>query len=1186
MSESSDRPDGYRREFPVGTKRITTGCQYCAVGCGYNAFLVPDDANYDARDRHGGVIRFISDSMTNTVRLGGQSHEAAIVPDYRCDLNKGNHSVRGGSQGENLVTHDGSGRSTDDRLKSPEVRLEDGSLVPIKWKVLEEVMARLVIHATQMRRDGNRIEVGRPEALGAKLYEYQYLENTYAATKLLYSCIGTPNVAYHDRPSAAGSSPGLEDAGFRPHDFSYDDVRHSDVLVFVGTNPYENQSVFFMQYCQGKEIIVIDPRRTATAQYAVETGGLHLQPTKLGADSVVLYAIAREVLHMWTNEWGNALERFPLRSGVGTDPLDLDVEDELPKAEFEKKRRASRTLSFDAFANDFLQVDDDESSPYTLDKASSLSGIPVARLKETAGRLFDPLTPYLAGQPKVALFYEKGMIWGFNYHNTAAIGSLGLLLGAYSEPGRLVGRVGGHQKGWAESRERIDVFADSDTEGYPFRHVQDTYSDDFLKDRFEPGHDFIKVHHNLDNHVFGVPDDFIQDDHGDGTVLLNNGLTSTKEPDVRLLWIVGGNYFGQTNDADLKRLKLADRLKKGGSAKVTRPKKATVDAIVSALSKRIDDGSIVLVHQELFANPTTELCDLVIPAAGWGEDAFCRYNAQRRLKLYDRFQDVPLNEDEPSIADPSRPSAIDAFEYSPKSDWRIFRDIARHIGAVLDDTESGSLEKALREAFPWDHAFQVADEMAERSHRASFLGDVLHYGRARGVNQDTAGVVHTVLGKDDNGDASHLQGNEKYAIPGESAVYGNGVASNGILLPARAVRSGDGTIRRLEGTLSIHRNGPFHFVAAPWEEIKDVYTDNLPDKHKNEIFITNGRFNHLWNNMFHHLRNDYVNERFPADLPGTILEVNRDWAARESIANGDLVRIESPRAIDGAERQRQFFAVASIQDSVPDGGAFAMFSYPVRDAKSERFDFDGYVNNGTAGYADGINPIAALKYGRGVVTKVKPSPRNVGTHAQRSVITNRGMKPVGIELGTEAEVTAVEEALQLGDLPAIIRWRLETDGILLPGNLKVHRGYPADWPDSVDWRTTSRLAGRSSAQVVVRLIAAASTSAKLEAVPTVDRIVWDMREVIVRKGLLQAADSAHGGYAEFFLMPDHFIRLLLRDRRLAESVGEKTLPAPRSRMSSVWDEWPIFEHEIVARFLEHLGSERIDRKDGFTIFES
>ena len=195
-----------------------------------------------------------------------------------------------------------------------------------------------------------------------------------------------------------------------------------------------------------------------------------------------------------------------------------------------------------------------------------------------------------------------------------------------------------------------------------------------------------------------------------GRVRLRNGLETGKDPDVRLLWMIGNNYLGQTNDADRKQQTLRARLNKGGpgQGKQKRPirppapaagQSLTVDQIADSLGKRIDGKSVVLIHQDLFENPTTTLCDLVIPAAGWGEDTFCRYNAQRRLKLYDRFQDMPLHEEDAGDGDPL--SRVDEFRYSPKPDWMIFRDVARRIGWLMDGERGGTFFEKLNCEFSW-----------------------------------------------------------------------------------------------------------------------------------------------------------------------------------------------------------------------------------------------------------------------------------------------------------------------------------------------------------------------------------------------------------------------------------------------------------------------------------------------------
>lgn len=1238
--------DGYTRELPKGSQRITTGCQYCAVGCGYNAILVPlapvSDTTAEPPTMDG-VSRFITPAMRNTIRFRGKKYDAAVVPDVRCDLNKGNHSVRGGSQGENLVSANPGHRCTQDRLTSPKVRLANGKLKDITWCDLNQVMAKLVAHATDMKvvdEDfARRIRVNRPEGLGVKIFEYQYLENTFAATKFFYSAIGTPNVAYHDRPSAAGSSPGMKDAGLRPHDFSYDEVRESDVLVFIGTNPYENHSVFFMQYCQGKQIIVIDPRRTATAQYAEKTGGLHIQPKRLGADSLLLYALAREILVRWKSK--HDLSRFPWRQRIADaariEEFRHPVPNEIEKSRFARMRRASRAADFDSFATNFLEVGNSQ-SPYTLKKAAKAAGIDVGDLHKLLDMIFYAQEAHAAKQPKVGVFYEKGLIWGFNYHNTAAVASLGLLLGAYSEPGRFVGRVGGHQKGWAAAK--IDLSSTFDNhrgttgcgnEGYPFRNSEDRYSDQYLTGVFGKNAT-VKVHHNLDNHVFGVPPDF-EDDSQDGVprgfVRLKNRLVTKKNPDVRLLWIIGGNYLGQTNDSQRKYCDLLTRLKAGGGGEIKRPQKATVDEIVRVLCERMDAGrgkarGIVLVHQEILPNPTSELCDIMIPAAGWGEDTFCRYNAQRRLRLYDRFQDVPLDEKDVSriTGDPSQLwNDLKKYHHSPKPDWMIIRDIALALGREMDSGESTDFAKRMKDIFPWSTSSAVADDMAEFSIRGKaggrLLSALLDYGRAHGLAKS---VVHTVLGKDGNGESKYLKRDYESAkskggyevADSDHATYGNGIASNGVMLPvalhvknARRDENGNMVVRpetKLVGKLRNPPNGPFTFVTAHWKDIKDRFDEvNQASGDRDELYITNGRFNHLWNNMFHHLRNEYVNERYPEDLPGTILEINPDWAAdpQRKIANGDVVEVTA--------NGHRFLAVASLQESVPPEGAFAMFSYPARKKQEGKlvFNFDGYVNNITSGYADGIVPIGALKYGRAVVKKVgryssprlqhpdvkkRPgptyAPRNViapktfdGDRAKwemRELIVSKGLPRAALRRPFTA---FSQEHGRFWSLPSTVVAFLATQ-IGHRGTVEetlihaLNRSMPCqmlrdgDFAEFGDFPATERNRLKRIAVLMERMIAKSGDDSPLA------EMKYQLDALI---------DFPHRVVVNYFVQPDHFIELLSRNsavrNRFAQrlSLGDARLMLWKEESGSVIDEWTREERAIAVRWLASWGTSPFDR---------
>lgn len=983
----------YERCIPTASKVKTTVCQYCAVGCGYRAFLLPQSSKGQADDKMVLAPAYVSPAMRSSVRYGRVEYRAAVVPDPRCDLNRGNHSVRGGSAGGNLVTADGKDVSTRERLASPAVRCADGTLSEITWDVAAKVMGHLTAKVTSLVQDDSELRAKTPNRLGVKIFEYQYLENTYVGTKLFYRAVNTANVAYHDRPSVAGSSPGVKDSGFRPHDFSYEDIRTSDVVLIVGSNPYENQSVLFMQHIVGKELIVLDPRRTPTAQYAVDTGGLHLQPIHLGADSLVLYAIARELLGSLNED-----DIHPrIHRTVDATVRQAMAGDGLNGA---KLRRASRALGLKEFMN-WLGVGRPDSQ-YSLERAAKISGIDLTLLQEAVRRLRTP-PKGSRRRPIVATLYEKGLMWGFNYHNTAAVASLGLVLWQRGQPAPLTGRCGGHQKGWAVATRPVPGFGGTAEEGYPFKNSGDRYTDEHLQNLFKETRipnwhaPKIRVHHNLDSHVFG-PDEIMLDTVPPDAkrVDLKNGVETATEPDVRLLWIIGGNYLGQTHAASWKRAKLEDRVRVGSKTKSPqRPKRpaagTSLDAntILDALAPRVEaEGGLVVVHQDIFVNPTTGLADLILPAAGWGEDDFVRYNGERRLRLYERFQDPPLHprDDERVAAAETNPFATGVVSHplpaknvmlahSPKPDWVIFRDVARAmIDAVAPNSEAG---KAAKAAFAWTRTSEVADEMACESHRSPMLGPLYHFGCARGVRHGE--VVHRVMGLGEEGEAPLLR--DFYSVPGGSSVQGNGVATNGVLLPVTLVSDPHGAAPRLEG--SLRRQLPpgemLNFVQADWREIEPWFNSFQPDP--GEIALTCGRVNHLWNNLYHHVRNEYVAERYPASLPGPILEVNPAWAAKHNFANGEIVDV-----VDG---EASFVAVISRQDSVVSGAGFAIFSFPVRSAG--KFTFTGYANNVMNGYWDGMNCIGALKYAR---ARVVPRGRQIfhdrnrqgPTYAQRNRI--------------------------------------------------------------------------------------------------------------------------------------------------------------------------------------------------------
>src|SRR5260370_5093038 len=140
---------------------------------------------------------------------------------------------RGGTQGRDLVGPAEAADGKTPRLRDS-VRERITSAYVLTQKGYERVetdlaikmVARLTAAATGAKRSNAEkvVHFLDPQGLGVKLFEYQYLENTYLATKLFYQLIGTPNVAYHDRPSVASNTEGFNHTGIDPHRYAYEDV--------------------------------------------------------------------------------------------------------------------------------------------------------------------------------------------------------------------------------------------------------------------------------------------------------------------------------------------------------------------------------------------------------------------------------------------------------------------------------------------------------------------------------------------------------------------------------------------------------------------------------------------------------------------------------------------------------------------------------------------------------------------------------------------------------------------------------------------------------------------------------------------------------------------------------------------------------------------------------------------------
>ncbi|HET9817276.1 MAG TPA: molybdopterin-dependent oxidoreductase [Xanthobacteraceae bacterium] len=216
---------------------VRTTCPYCGVGCGLLA----------RPDGYGG---------------------AAITGDPAHPANFGRICSKGSALGETL--------GLTERLLHPMLRQADGSLARVDWP---DALDRVATGFERIRaRHG-------PDALAFYLSGQLLTEDYYVANKLMKGFIGSSNVDTNSRLCMASSVAGhIRAFGADTVPGTYEDLDHADLLVLVGSNTAWCHPVLFQRMVENKrvrgaKIVVIDPRRTATA----EDADLHL-PIAPGMD--------------------------------------------------------------------------------------------------------------------------------------------------------------------------------------------------------------------------------------------------------------------------------------------------------------------------------------------------------------------------------------------------------------------------------------------------------------------------------------------------------------------------------------------------------------------------------------------------------------------------------------------------------------------------------------------------------------------------------------------------------------------------------------------------------------------------------------------------------------------------------------------------------------------------------------
>lgn len=595
---------------PTDAKVHTTACDYCIVGCGYKVYTWPvgeeggpaPDQNALGSSFPGTVLSpWISPNQHNVVSVDGKSNNVVILPDFDAQVvNKGgNHSIRGGTLALKCFNPD---TPTRDRLLYPQIRI-NGELKRVEWDVALDVMAAVSKHVLENYGEA---------AWAMKTYSYEFFENTFAISKLAFNSIKTPAFSPHDKPGAGNDTAGVDDSGIITYSASYKDWADSDVIFISGTDPFETKTILFTSWMMnGPKLIMVLPRRTAGVAYAEQNGGLFLQINP-GTDTLLHLAINRIILENgwedeeFVDEWIASNWEIEMGMGRGTRNTPWQW----------RTTWGQLGTDFEGYKAWLLDY-----TPAELNNASQETGIPAEKIRQAA----EMISGGGGERPKASFGFEKGNYWSNNYTNTASFAAMGLLCGAGNRPGRVISRMGGHQRGWmgAGSYPR-----DKSPEKLPGRR---------------------KIELDLDRWV--------------------------EAGKVRFAWVIGTTWTGAM--AASQELERTFRSMTRESS--YQPRRLDKEHIINTLIRRVDNGGMVVVNSDIYSVVpiNTEFADIVLPAAAWGEHDAARNNGERRLRLYSRFYDPP-GESKPDWWAISRFAQKMGFEgYEWEDDNDVFEEAAR-----------------------------------------------------------------------------------------------------------------------------------------------------------------------------------------------------------------------------------------------------------------------------------------------------------------------------------------------------------------------------------------------------------------------------------------------------------------------------------------------------------------------------
>ncbi len=235
---------------------VNTLCAYCGVGCGMVVHVEPPAAGAgDGGPRARGTAPL--------------AEPAGCLPVITKTTGRPEHPTNFGR----LCTK---GSTTADMLRAPG-RMYAASMRTDRGAERESADLDQVIAHTARRFREIADEHG-PDSVALYVSGQMSLEAQYLATKLAKGYLRTVHIESNSRLCMASAGTGYKQSlGADGPPGSYQDFDHADLFLVIGANMADCHPILFLRMMErvkaGAKLVVVDPRRTATATKA----DLHLQ---------------------------------------------------------------------------------------------------------------------------------------------------------------------------------------------------------------------------------------------------------------------------------------------------------------------------------------------------------------------------------------------------------------------------------------------------------------------------------------------------------------------------------------------------------------------------------------------------------------------------------------------------------------------------------------------------------------------------------------------------------------------------------------------------------------------------------------------------------------------------------------------------------------------------------------------